>query len=250
MSQTQQIIYQSNLVAFGRAKSVLSALCMEERSGTLVLTAEGGDGAGILLEAGKITDVAFNTLRGNDALSGLRGIQFARYFFEGEFSDLPSVGDGPTDMLDTQSILDFLGVPRERKLEPKVIDEVEAEKSRVMVVDDSRMVRSVVRKILTKNNIEVLECEDGEQAVIAIEKEQPDVVLLDVVMPGMDGNEVLRRVRDTEYGRTLPIIFLTSSESLIEELGSATGCILKPFKPNELMSQMEKNLPSSKLDAA
>ena len=112
------------------------------------------------------------------------------------------------------------------------------------------MVRAVIKKILIKDNFEVIECEGGEQALSTIEIERPDMVLLDIVMPDIDGNEVLRRVRDTEFGKELPVIILTSSDSLVAEDSEASDRLSKPFKPQDLLLKLSGYFAADELVVA
>jgi len=254
MSQCQTVIYQSNLVIFDEVKLALNSLCREESSGAFVIASESGDGAGFLLENGKITDAAYQLLRGRAALFSIKRIKRARFFFEREISDLPSLNEDKADLPDTASILGFIGMDEKEKaiaapVETPVPAPVSANKGKVVVVDDSRMVRAVVRKILIKDNFDVIECADGEQAIATVEKERPDLVLLDIVMPGLDGNEVLRRIRATEFGKQLPVLILTSSDTLVAENSDASGRLSKPFKPYDLLLKLKAYFPVNESDA-
>ncbi len=108
--------------------------------------------------------------------------------------------------------------------------------SRVLVVDDDPTVREVVLSYLKAEQYDVGEAADGETALAMIGRERPDLVVLDVMLPGLDGLEVCRRVRaDTD----LPIIMLTALGSEADrvvglELG-ADDYLTKPFSPRELV---------------
>ncbi len=252
MSQYQTMIYQSNLVIFDEVKIALNSLCREKRSGAFVIAAESGDGAGFLLDNGKISDVAYRSLRGNNALIYIKKIERARFFFEHEISDLPSVNRIQATRLDDSSVNDFLKMGaniKERPVESVDIPAIE-KKGKVVVVDDSRMVRAVVRKILVKDNFEVIECADGEQAVVTIEEVRPDMVLLDIIMPCIDGNEVLRRIRNTEFGKQLLVVIMTSRDSLVAEDSNENGRLPKPFKPDDLLLKLNKYFPLNQSDVA
>ncbi len=95
---------------------------------------------------------------------------------------------------------------------------------RVLVVDDSRSVRMALRSLLEKFGYEVAEARDGTEALAIGSEIQPDCITMDVQMPGMDGFEATRRIRETGWGRRLPIIFVTSMDSLADrEKGFALG---------------------------
>jgi two-component system, cell cycle response regulator len=111
---------------------------------------------------------------------------------------------------------------------------------RVLTVDDSRAVRSIVRKQIIEMGFEPVEAEDGEQGLVKLGESQIDLVLLDVTMPVLDGPGMLARMR--ESGNKTPVIMLTSESKRSVVAGAMKlgidDYILKPFKPEELKSKM------------
>ncbi len=108
--------------------------------------------------------------------------------------------------------------------------------TRVLVVDDDPTVREVVVSYLKAEGYDVSEAADGETALAKIEHERPDLIVLDIMLPGLDGLEVCRRVRATSQ---VPIIMLTALGSEADrvvglELG-ADDYLTKPFSPRELV---------------
>ncbi len=106
---------------------------------------------------------------------------------------------------------------------------------RVLVVDDERSIRLLCRVNLAASGIEVLEASDGREGLELARKERPDLVLLDVMMPGLDGWTVARELASDEQTRDIPIVFLTaradpSDRRLGEQLGGV-GYVVKPFDP-------------------
>jgi len=118
---------------------------------------------------------------------------------------------------------------------------------RVLTVDDSRAVRTIVRKQITEMGFEACEAEDGEQGLTRMQESPVDLVLLDVTMPVLDGPGMLARMR--ESGNKTPVIMLTSeSKRSIVANAMKLGIddyILKPFKPEELKSKIMIVLGSS-----
>lgn len=115
---------------------------------------------------------------------------------------------------------------------------------RVMIVDDSKATRSMVAFTLRRAGYEVLEAENGEQALSAIGQTSIDCLITDVNMPGMDGMELVQRMRADQVHRTLPILLLTttfdgSKKNSAFEAG-ATGWLGKPFLPAELIEAVAK----------
>ena len=111
--------------------------------------------------------------------------------------------------------------------------------SRVLVVDDEPTVRDVVVQYLRRDGHEVTEAVDGHQALELLASAPPDLVVLDLMLPGVDGLEVLRRLRATS---DVPVIMLTA---LAEERDRVTGLelgaddyVVKPFSPRELAARV------------
>jgi DNA-binding NtrC family response regulator len=106
---------------------------------------------------------------------------------------------------------------------------------RILIVDDDRVVIAVLQDLLQEQpGCEVQTAMNGQDGLDAVKRERPDLVLLDVTMPGIDGLEVLRRIR--AYDRTIPVIMVTGTGDL-EVLNTAVkqgafGYIPKPFNPD------------------
>ena len=116
----------------------------------------------------------------------------------------------------------------------------------VLVVDDSKIVRTAIREILELGNIQVTEACDGETALDVIANNLPDLVLLDVVMPGIDGIEVLKTIRESHSKLQLPVILVTSKESSYEivqalDLG-ANDYVTKPIDFDVLWARLSNQL--------
>ena len=118
--------------------------------------------------------------------------------------------------------------------------------TRVLVVDDEAPIRLLCRVNLEAENMEVLEAADGLAGVETAKAERPDVVLLDVMMPGLDGWQVAERLVEDEATSQIPLIFLTARAELRDrarglELGGI-DYITKPFNPVELASVVRQLL--------
>ena len=118
--------------------------------------------------------------------------------------------------------------------------------TRVLVVDDEAPIRLLCRVNLEAEGMQVLEAADGLAGVEAARAERPDVILLDVMMPGMDGWQVAERLVEDDMTNHIPLIFLTARAELRDrarglELGGV-DYITKPFNPVELASVVEQLL--------
>ena len=107
-----------------------------------------------------------------------------------------------------------------------------------LVVDDDRLLLRLVQLNLDKMGIEVLMAEDGQEALRLATEERPDVILLDIMMPQMDGYEVMRRLKSVKETRDIPVVMLTAKSNpgdrqRSREMG-AVAYITKPFRLEEL----------------
>jgi two-component system chemotaxis response regulator CheY len=110
-----------------------------------------------------------------------------------------------------------------------------------LVVDDSKVVRMVARKILEDLKFEILEAEDGQQAMDACKKKMPDVILLDWNMPVKSGIEFLRELRASAGGDSPLVVFCTTENDMThirEAMGAgANEYIMKPFDSDIIQSK-------------
>ena len=111
-------------------------------------------------------------------------------------------------------------------------------RSRVLVVDDTESVRSLFRKLLSSDGHDVVAAADGAAALEAVQRHRPDVVLLDVDMPAMDGLEVCRRLKADPGTRLTPVVMVTGQTDLNDRLrgieAGADEFLSKPVHPQEL----------------
>jgi DNA-binding response OmpR family regulator len=116
----------------------------------------------------------------------------------------------------------------------------------IFIVDDDPDVRELVVYKLVQNGHEVLTATNGLEALQMLGDINPDLLLLDVMMPGMSGFDVLARLRSEEATKSLPIIMLTArAQESDSERGFTLGAndyMLKPFSPRELMNRINAQL--------
>lgn len=111
--------------------------------------------------------------------------------------------------------------------------------AKILLVDDDPSIRDVVRFALEKDGYEVIEAPDGATSLRLFEAQAPDLIILDIMMPEIDGTEVCRRIRQTSR---VPIVFLSSRDDEIDRvLGLELGgddYVTKPFSPRELLARV------------
>lgn len=117
---------------------------------------------------------------------------------------------------------------------------------KILVVEDSELMQALIRDILKNEGYEVYSAYSGEEGLDKISKVKPDLIILDVVMPGMSGFDVLRILRADESNNLTPIIMLTAKVSEDDKLiGLELGAddyIIKPFNSRELVSRVRNTL--------
>ena len=118
---------------------------------------------------------------------------------------------------------------------------------RILVVEDQEDNRRIVRDLLTSAGYEMIEALDGEAAVRLAEAERPDLILMDIQLPVLDGHEATRRIKQNPELRAIPVIVVTSyALSGDEEKAHAAGCdayVAKPFSPRALLAKIREYLP-------
>lgn len=115
--------------------------------------------------------------------------------------------------------------------------------SKILVVDDERPISDIIKFTLTKENFEVVTAYDGLEALAVFDEENPDLVLLDQMLPELEGKEVLRQIRAKS---TVPVIMVSAKDSEIDkvvglEMG-ADDYVTKPFSNSELVARVKANL--------
>lgn len=117
---------------------------------------------------------------------------------------------------------------------------------RVLIVEDTEDNRRIMRIVLTGAGFEVVEAEDGLSGVTAAAKHKPDLILMDIQLPVIDGYEATRRIKAIPELKGIPIIAVTSyalsgDESKARDAG-CDGYVAKPFSPRQLLDQVKSFL--------
>jgi two-component system cell cycle response regulator DivK len=114
---------------------------------------------------------------------------------------------------------------------------------RILVVEDQEDNRQIMRDMLAGTDYEITEAENGEEALAAIAKQRPDLILMDIQLPIMDGYTATRRIKDDPALRAIPIIAVTSYVE--DEKARAAGCdeyVPEPYSPRQLLAKIRQFL--------
>ena len=119
-------------------------------------------------------------------------------------------------------------------------------KNNILIVDDTPENLSILRKLLTEKGYQVRPALNGEVALKAIQNQKPDLILLDIIMPGMDGYEVCRILKSNEASAHIPVIFisaLTETEGVLKAFDAGgVDYITKPFRSEEVLARVQTHL--------
>jgi len=160
----------------------------------------------------------------------LKGFGFGRFFQRNE--DAQVIHDEGDAAVET---------PKKERLRPNP-------GTTVLIVDDSRTIHAILAKQLIHHGYDILSAYDGESGVTLAKEQQPALILMDVVMPGMNGFQATREIRrDTNpQVSNIPVLIMSGNAQPAEEFWStkikANGFLSKPFNDDELFSYMERLL--------
>jgi two-component system, sensor histidine kinase and response regulator len=121
-------------------------------------------------------------------------------------------------------------------------------KKLVLIVEDEAVSRSIIREIIESCGYAAAEAVDGTDGLAQAEKMHPDVILLDIRMPGLDGYEVCRGLKENPETKTIPVIFVTGVQDAgLSQLAFQAGgvaCVMKPIRREGLVAVLESVLAS------
>jgi CheY-like chemotaxis protein len=115
---------------------------------------------------------------------------------------------------------------------------------KILVVDDELFMLRLIQVILERDGYSMIQARSGEEALDAVDRERPDLVILDAMMPKMDGLTALRVMKERPETRSIPVILLTANphkfpRELAESFG-ATVFLTKPFSPTQLLDEIRR----------
>ena len=116
---------------------------------------------------------------------------------------------------------------------------------KILVVEDDKFLRELITQKLAREGYDVKESVDGEEGVIKVKEEKPDVILLDLILPGIDGFEVLAKIKEDPEVENIPVVILSNlgQRDDVErglKLGAVDFLIKAHFTPGEIIEKIEK----------
>jgi two-component system, cell cycle response regulator DivK len=119
---------------------------------------------------------------------------------------------------------------------------------RILIVEDQVDNRQILRDLLSSNGFELIEVDDGEEGIKAANEYRPDLILMDIQLPILDGYEATRRIKSNPDLKAIPIIVVTSyALSGDDTKAREAGCdayVAKPFSPRVLLAKIREFLPN------
>ncbi|MCF6282282.1 MAG: response regulator [Candidatus Polarisedimenticolaceae bacterium] len=234
----------------------LLELSKKGRTGKFYLMTDQSECAIFELTRGEIVDIKYQNIHGTPALPMIRRINSAKCFFKsGTAEEIEKAETAETKLSFNHTLF------RMFKLEPSAQrgsansvenaatssePQVEKEQKKILVVEDSRLSRKILTQAIVGYGFQVVEATDGTSALHQLEMESPDLVILDLILPDIDGYEVFKRMKKNKATANIPVIILTSRASLLDKLkGRMSGSdeyLTKPFKNEHLLEKLEKYL--------
>ncbi len=116
------------------------------------------------------------------------------------------------------------------------------DKKKVLIIEDSKLVCAILERSLKEEGFEVIVCNEGYCGVKSAEKENPDVIILDLILPELPGEEVCRQIKRNPKTENTPVIMLTAKDSEVDKvIGKVLGAdayVSKPFRIEDLLVQI------------
>ncbi len=157
----------------------------------------------------------------------------------------------PLDPLEMKARLADLQIIIEMERQLKTKKSFFEGRPKILLAEDSAVQRSILTRLLARAGFEVYTAADGEEALEVVDRTLPDVILLDLMLPRLDGLEVCRRLKAHPSTAEIPVVFITSSQSVEEKIkaleGGAHDFLVKPVNPEELVVRIKSVLRHKKL---
>ncbi len=234
----------------------LREFCDTGQSGSAMFFNLDGAWGKIAIDRGNILSVQFKGNKNREALPLMKRQDELQYFFRRE----PPKGAMASSEMSTESFFEHFNISvippemhppktapdRAGPAESPTREQVQRVKKKILVADDSRIARKVICNILLEQGFNVSEAQNGFEALGQLENENPDLMLLDLIMPGVDGYKVLESLRRNKRYLDMPVFILTSRDGLMDKLkgklSDTNEYLTKPVDADILLEKIAKYL--------
>lgn len=167
--------------------------------------------------------------------------RYSRGFRVGIFDQLKALFSRPPETPRAPAVKEHL--PEERRQRARINAR---EGTRVLIIDDSKTIVTVLKKFLRSAGYDTFEALDAEDGLVQLQKHNPQLIFLDIMLPGMNGFAALRAIRRDPHTRDIPVIMMSGNEQAMEQFfGSRIGAddfMKKPFSRHEVFFRIERLL--------
>ena len=221
--------------------------------GTVILMGEDDGWGKLVINNNNITSLVYKSLTGKAAFAELEKLNEINFLLRQTNDKSATAKVAPGESITTEEFFDHFGItfdsqtdqrrPTE-KINKSDINRTSAKK--VLVVDDSVIARNAVSKPLLNCGFEIFEATDGFDALSKLDQVVPDLIIMDLIMPGIDGYKVIDLLKNNRRFNHLPVIMVTSKSSLMDKvkgkMSPTDAYITKPFKDDDLLRTVIKIL--------
>lgn len=237
----------------------LREFCDSGQSGSAVFFNTDGAWGKISVDQGQILNTQFQGKKDREALPLIKAQSELQFYFRRE---PPKAGRAGGEV-DTERFFQYFNIsvilpethapappqPTGDRLSEAAARRVPHSKKKILVADDSRIARKVICNILIQQGFNVREAQNGFETLGQLENENPDLLLLDLIMPGVDGYKVLESIRKNQRYDHMPVFILTSRDSLMDKLKGrmrhTDEYLTKPVDADILLEKINKYLDSA-----
>jgi DNA-binding response OmpR family regulator len=223
---------------------IIQLKCMSGATSTLEITGPAGENARLYFDNGQVCHAVSPGYKGVEAfneivswksgkISEVAGAKTAAYTIDVDWQFL---------LMDAVRRIDETIACRERR---KIMRQ--SKRHRILVIDDSLMILNFVGKILSEANYDVVTAATAQEGLLATYEQNPDLILLDYLLPDLRGDEVSCRLREDESTARIPVVFVSSFANDLEQTQlkstNVLGILNKPFTSDLLLEAVEQHLP-------
>lgn len=231
----------------------------EHKTGSIFFISNSSEWGKIVFNQGLIQAVRFKNTTGILALPSIQALSTITYHFRPD--ELGRSTLARDEDIDNETFFGYFGIALEKSQQVakdealdntvvvtayKPISSQQSKNAKILIADDSSTARKAISRILTEAGYRVVEARDGFETLGQLQNEQPDMLLLDLIMPGIDGYTVIKTINRMQGAPKIPIVVLTSRDSLLDKLkGMALSCdayLTKPVQSNTLLEITDKYL--------